>query len=292
MGSPLKVLVVGSGRLGGALALALTRNPATRCVRLVSHSAPDDEVAFFRDLNVSVVAWADLERRDVESCDLIVLAVADTSLQQGDLDPGLFNEVGRPVVHTSGALSSEVLERMGFSTPIGSWHPLQSFADPRTGADRFLGAFAALEGSPDAVSMARLLSDALSMQPVVVSTEGKSAYHAAAVMSSNLLVALTDAAVAAGELAGLTRERALQMLLPLQRGTLANLGSVGVDDALTGPVARGDTGTVAAHLEVLTPELAEIYSVLSRRAIAVAQRRGLLEEVADRLAELLDKPKT
>ena len=100
------------------------------------------------------------------------------------------------------------------------------------------------------------------------------AYHAAAALASNYIVAAIDAAAAVLASAGVSPAQAAQALVPLAEGALRNVSTHGTTDGLTGPVRRGDAQTVQRHLEALRgkPELAEIYRALARRAVEIAAR--------------------
>jgi predicted short-subunit dehydrogenase-like oxidoreductase (DUF2520 family) len=127
---------------------------------------------------------------------------------------------------------------------------------------------------------------------MTIPTEGKTLYHAAAVMACNYLVALEDAALELAEAAGIARDEALEALLPLVKGTLSNLEKVGIPDCLTGPIARGDAETVRQHLRAIgerLPGLLALYKLLGRRTLEVALARGALgAEAAGALRELLE----
>ncbi len=113
------------------------------------------------------------------------------------------------------------------------------------------------------------------MEPFRLADERKTLYHLAAVVSSNLLVALeSDAGKLMGEATG--REDGMRLLAPLLRTTVANLEARGPAGALTGPVARGDVATVRAHLRLLdreAPRVASAYRALSLEALALAAPR-------------------
>ena len=100
------------------------------------------------------------------------------------------------------------------------------------------------------------------------------AYHAAAALASNYIVAAIDAAAAVLAGVGVAQDRAAQALIPLAEGALHNIAAHGTTRGLTGPVRRGDLATVSRHLEALRdrPDLAEIYRVLARRAVEIAAR--------------------
>ena len=174
------------------------------------------------------------------------------------------------VGHVSGAGTLDVLaaaRERGAST--FSLHPLQTFADGETPVT---GTPAAIAGSDEtALAFARSLAEALGMKPFEVPEESRAAYHAAAAMASNLLVALEESAAELVERLGI--EDARELLAPLVLRTAANWAERG-PAALTGPIARGDHATVERHRAALAetaPELLPAYEALAARAEAVAR---------------------
>jgi len=196
------------------------------------------------------------------------------------------------VAHASGALSSDVLAHArDRSALVGSMHPLQTFATVQQAVRLLPGSYCCIEGDAGAVGMLRTVAEALGCRPMVIPTQGKTLYHAAACVCSNYLVALQNVALKIEQAAGIGRSEALDALLPLIRGTVSNLESVGIPAALTGPIARGDVDTVRRHLEAMrerTPGLTDLYRALGRETIEVAVARGTLAaEPADELRRLL-----
>jgi predicted short-subunit dehydrogenase-like oxidoreductase (DUF2520 family) len=176
----------------------------------------------------------------------------------------------RFVGHTSGATQ---LDALAVAAEAGaatfSLHPLQTAPDAETD---LTSSPCAISGSnAEALEFAGRLAKCLGMRPFEVAEEDRAAYHAAASMASNFLVALEQSA--AGLLERIGVEDARDLLTPLVLRTAANWAERG-GDALTGPIARGDEATVARHLEALevtAPELAPLYRVLAERAREVAR---------------------
>ncbi|MCX6101238.1 MAG: DUF2520 domain-containing protein, partial [Candidatus Bipolaricaulota bacterium] len=111
-------------------------------------------------------------------------------------------------------------------------------------------------------------------------------YHVSAVLASNYLVTLLDLASALWPELGATREEGLRALLPLVRGTIENVDRLGIPAALTGPIARGDAGTVAHHLEVLgelAPHVVPVYKELALHTVSVALAKGTIDRDRARL---------
>jgi predicted short-subunit dehydrogenase-like oxidoreductase (DUF2520 family) len=123
--------------------------------------------------------------------------------------------------------------------------------------------------------------------------DSASLYHAGAVTVSNYLVALIDHGLAFYQALGADKREALTAVLPLIKGTLANIERLGTTEALTGPIARGDAETVQGHLEAMqqrAPELLPLYKLLARQTISIARERGLPEEQVRKLLNLVARP--
>jgi predicted short-subunit dehydrogenase-like oxidoreductase (DUF2520 family) len=196
------------------------------------------------------------EDPDLGGCRLLLIATPDSEIAQvcRALAPRL--EPGAGVVHFSGATSISALDAA--AGPRACLHPLQTVW-PDRGPDQLEGAHAAVTGDWE---LGAGLARALGMTPFALADEAKPAYHAASVFASNYVVTLTHAAVSLLERAGLGREAALEALRPLQHRTVDVAGS-----PPTGPVARGDAATVAAHLRAVGPELEPLYRALGRATL-------------------------
>lgn len=251
-----RVVIVGFGRVGGALALGL--KAAGWDVSVLPRAA--DSV---RKAAASRVFLADHD--DLRAAHLCVLAVPDAAvapaveLVEEDLGPQT------ALVHCSGALPLSVFSHARAKRAFGSFHPLAAVSDMK---DPLAGHAVALAATDRALHAQLLqMAEALEMTPLEVPETGRASYHAGAVLSAGLVVALLDGAVAALQETGLDREQALQALLPLTASALRGVQARGLDKGLTGPVVRGDVGVVQAHLEALPPELGSLYRLLSRRAL-------------------------
>jgi predicted short-subunit dehydrogenase-like oxidoreductase (DUF2520 family) len=131
------------------------------------------------------------------------------------------------------------------------------------------------------------MAEAIGAQPVRLAAGSKSAYHAAAVLAAGGFVALLDAIAELGRVAGLDEAGSLAIYGPLIEQTLGNARALGIRAALTGPITRGDRGTLEAHLAVLrahAPGVLDLYRAAAEREIQLAQERGALSPEA---AELL-----
>ena len=117
----------------------------------------------------------------------------------------------------------------------------------------------------------------------------RAAYHAAAVLSSNAITTLLDTGERILKNAGFEKALAGKMLLPLTRGALENVALLGAEQALTGPVVRGDAETVKSHLIALTRQDRELYRSLMQAALELAIRsKRLTETDAKALRDVLE----
>jgi len=140
---------------------------------------------------------------------------------------------------------------------------------------------------PRALDAAERIARALGMRPFRLTGKAKAIYHAGAVFASNYFVVVEAVAQRLLRHAGLSDAEAWQALRPLVEGTLENLLHQQPTDALTGPVVRGDDATIRRHLESLTKDDALLYRALGRVALELAEKRGMAEATAARVADAL-----
>ena len=189
---------------------------------------------------------------------------------------------GQGVVHCSGAHSVDILEpakRLGAA--VGSFHPLQTFADVSQAIENLPGSTFALEGEEPLLAVLKELAHLLDGNWVELKPGDKVLYHAAAVFACNYLVTLVKLALDLWRDFGAGPKEATAALLPLVKGTVNNIAKIGLPDCLTGPVARGDLGTIEKHLEALgarNPSLLRAYEELGLQTIPIALAKGGVNE--------------
>jgi predicted short-subunit dehydrogenase-like oxidoreductase (DUF2520 family) len=193
---------------------------------------------------------------------------------------------GQAMVHTSGLLGPEVLaSAMAAGTQVGSFHPLVAFADTERAVAALHGATVAIEGDDQLAGLLADMAEAIGAVPVRLAPGAKAAYHAAAVLAAGGFVALLDAIAELGRVAGLDEAGALAIYGSLIEQTLGNARALGIRAALTGPMVRGDKGTLEAHLAALrehAPGVLDLYVAAAEREIALAEARGALTPEAAR----------
>jgi predicted short-subunit dehydrogenase-like oxidoreductase (DUF2520 family) len=292
------IVIIGPGRMGLALGSALRQVDAVdrltyfgRAVEAPPHPLFDPHpVGGDVDALAAGAEYRTLPAQPPADTTIVILAVPDSALNEVVYDLAMMGPApaGCVVLHLSGALSTDALEPLhhrGYA--VGSMHPLMAVADPWLAGDRLIGAAFAMTGEPAANVAARRIVAELGGTPLTIAAAQRPLYHAAAVMASNYLVALTGAAVRMLGQAGVEEEDALRALIPLLRGTLDNIGQLGVPAAVTGPIARGDVDTVRLHLARLSEEDRVLYSGLGMELLRLARAAGLDEGRAAEIETLL-----
>jgi predicted short-subunit dehydrogenase-like oxidoreductase (DUF2520 family) len=222
--------------------------------------------------------------------ELVLLATPDDAIASVAAELAAERAIARDqvVLHLSGLLDRTVLLPLEESgAGLGSFHPLQSVAEPGTAAERLKGAYVGVEGDERALIAAERLANTLRMVPVRIPAAAKPAYHAGAAFVANYTVALVGVAERLARSAGVPDEIASRIYLPLLGGAVANLTSLGPAASLTGAVRRGDVQTLQAHLDALSGEDRELYKTVGRAAVALAREAGLSAEAAARVDAIL-----
>jgi predicted short-subunit dehydrogenase-like oxidoreductase (DUF2520 family) len=188
------------------------------------------------------------------------------------------------VLHTSGAVSVAALAGLAaLGHRTGSLHPLQTVTDDAE-RDVLRGAPAAVSGDAVAMAEAERVAAAVGLVPFRLDDAAKPLYHAASSIAANFTVALLDAAMGTATAAGMTEAAARAAFAALARNAVDRVANQGPVAALTGPIARGDVGTVRAHLGALAlaaPDLVPLYREAGRQTLQLARRAGLADHLAE-----------
>jgi predicted short-subunit dehydrogenase-like oxidoreductase (DUF2520 family) len=182
------------------------------------------------------------------------------------------------ILHTSAIAEPaglNALTHAGF--PGGTFHPLIPFSDPEVSAELLRKGWVGIDGENAAKNVSRRLAGHLGARVLEIPPGKKPAYHAAAVIASNFPVVLASVAGHLLHDIGIPDASAYQAVESLMSGSLANMKHTLPDDALTGPVVRGDAETVGKHVRALRGHgtASEVYRALSAAAVEIAGRRGL-----------------
>lgn len=280
------IALIGAGRVGSTLARAL--HTTGYSINSIWSRTPAHATALAEQVGARLV---DLDEAP-GTADLTLLAVADdslTTLVQELADAGVWR-AGQMVVHCSGVLPVAVLApAAAHGVLTGGLHPLSAIAD--RDQDLPHGITFAVEAEEPLRAILHRMAHDLDGRPFDLQGNARSLYHAAAVLASNYTVVLAALATNLLEHAGIEPDAALPALMPLLESTMANLGSTGLPGALTGPLVRGDAGTVMRHLAALdrvTPEIAQVYRALGVAALPLVEARGeISHETLRKLDETL-----
>jgi predicted short-subunit dehydrogenase-like oxidoreductase (DUF2520 family) len=271
------VSIIGTGRLGTALAIALAQEGYSIGALVARRRKSAKRAAAALDGPTRVMAVKELA--DLAAPGLLIIATPDDQIAKlAETLAKLDWDIDRSatVLHTSGALSASVLSPLREKNwSAGSLHPLVSVSEPKAGARLLRGAFWSVEGDKRAVRLGRSIVRDLDGKSFSISSDNKPLYHAAAVMASGNVTALFDVAIGMLAECGLTRRQAQTALLPLLASAVRNLEELDPARALTGTFTRGDVETVKRHLASLKnhqPAL-EAYRLLGRRSLQLASSR-------------------
>jgi predicted short-subunit dehydrogenase-like oxidoreductase (DUF2520 family) len=266
--------IVGAGPVATALAGALRLGGVPVLGLWARRSAP----ARAAGSAAGVAAFSSAPPDVLLEAEVVILAVRDAMIgevAQMLVGTGLVNK-RHVLLHCAGAASAEELlgnmrDKVG---GIGTMHPLQAIADGRAAMRTLKGTVFGVEGDEAGRAAAGKLVAALHGVTLALDGTQMAAYHCAAALASNYLVAAIDAAAEVLSGAGVSAQQATQALIPLAEGALRNVMHKGTTAGLTGPVRRGDAPTIQRHLEALRgkPDVAEIYRALARRAVEIAAR--------------------
>lgn len=262
------ITVIGNGRVGIALAIALQRAGLSIEEIVFRNTEPNVDLKATFGHRTKWLKWSEYAG---SSSDVLLITTQDSEIRgvvDAMTDWASFPKV---ILHTSGALSSEILSgAREYESSIGSLHPITAISDPVSGSDRLSDSYFCVEGDTLALSTAHKLVSLVGGNSFSIGSEHKALYHAAAVTAAGHVIALFDTAIEMLELCDLDNITSKKILLPLVQSGIANLVTVDPANALTGPYKRGDLATVDLHLRALeakVPQLIErIYLDLAERS--------------------------
>lgn len=277
---------LGAGRTAAALAVGMAET-AYPVVAAASRSLASAQALASRLPQCTALADpSELCQR----CDVVFLTVPDDAIASAA--SVLPWRQGQGAVHCSGSLSLKVLaDAREKGAAVGALHPLQAFASREYGHQLLAGSTFAIQGEGALGQWLQEVALRLKGHPISLKPQDGPLYHAAAVMSCGYVTTLLHAASSLWKAMGYSSEEALRALLPLARGTLSNMEVQGIVQGATGPMVRGDTGTIERHLKALSeraPEVLPLYCQAGMALVALAQERGSIgREQASELRRLL-----
>ncbi|HZD24077.1 MAG TPA: DUF2520 domain-containing protein [Acidimicrobiia bacterium] len=259
----MRIVIVGPGRAGGAIAIAAQR---------AGH-----EIAGVLARRPGTTRWTDLAwDRGLPETDLVLIATSDDAI--AEVSKRIASIVGEAgvVAHLSGFTPVLVLHHLQErGVAVGGFHPLQSLPDPEAGADALAGAYVGIDGDSLAVDALTHLAATLQMTPFRLDDKARPAYHAAAAAAANFVVASLAVSGDLFESAGIDPK----VSRPLVERAVANVFDKGPAASLTGPIARGDIETVIGHLTAAHEVSDHVGRQFKLMAEATAIRAGREEDL-------------
>lgn len=268
---------VGAGRLGRTLCRLLSEHLTIGQIINSGQPSARQAIDFIGSGTAATMETA-------TPADLWLIATPDSQIEaayQALLASGALHD-GAVVFHCSGSTSSSILASEQDNINVASVHPIHSFASPQQSLTTFAGCHCAIEGQGDAVALLQPLFRSIGALPFTINSQHKALYHSATVMACNYLISLLDTSQQMLTAAGVDNSHG-NILDSLIRQTLDNYLSTDATAALTGPIARGDSATVASHLQAFNGHeqadlWQQVYSALGNATLPISQRQGQASE--------------
>ena len=262
--------IIGCGQVGKTLGRLWAKHNIFRIRNVVTQSIESAQTA------VEIIGCGQPVRRikDMQKADIYLIATPDDQILNSCqiLSALELLEPENIVFHCSGAKSSKELDLLKqFRVHGASVHPVKSFANVHSAYETFTGTFCGIEGDVVAIKILRHAFEEIGGIIFSIDPEHKTEYHAANVIVCNYLTALIELGTHVYERSGLSHETAMQVMEPLVRETVNNNFTMGTVNALTGPIARGDSEIVSRQLETLNnwnAEVGDFYRKLGKLALA------------------------
>ncbi|SDB23459.1 Predicted oxidoreductase, contains short-chain dehydrogenase (SDR) and DUF2520 domains [Pseudobutyrivibrio sp. YE44] len=273
----MKVGFVGAGKVGCSLGMLF----ATTQHNLVGfYSRTSSSAAEAADFTKSK-HFSNLETL-IKECDAVFITVPDDAISVVWEQLKHMSIAGKMICHCSGSLSSEIFKGIDETGAFGfSVHPLLAVSDRYKSYQELPKSLFTIEGEKGHISDIKALLEASGLKYTVINADVKTRYHGAAVLCSNLVVALIQAAEDELRICGFSEEQLSDAIAPLLLGNVNKVLAVGTENALTGPIERNDVGTVQKHLNTFDGIDRDIYQVLSRKTVEIAKRKNSNRDYSD-----------
>ena len=282
-------IIIGLGKVGTAMGYCLKQ--AGYSIVAVVESSPEvlaQNIKYTGGKSFKYISDLDVE------ADCYLITTSDDQIASACAALAPILKPGTIVLHMSGAGSLDLLEpgrKKGAF--VGSIHPLQTFSDPESAIRNLPGTAYGITVDASLKPWSEKLINSIGGHAFFINEHNRALYHAAACVVSNYFVSLMFMAEEIFSKLGMTGEAARQAFWPLLTGTLRNIESKGSIASLTGPIARGDIGTIEKHLLALQttlPSMLAVYRELGNTTIEIALRKkSLTVEKAEKIKSLLTK---
>lgn len=266
----MKIGFVGAGKVGYSLGRYLKEHHISIAGYYSRTLQSAMDAAEFTETNY----YSTLEEI-VEDSEVLFITVPDGAIAEVWDQLKTLQVTDKIICHCSGVLSSQIFSDIAEYQCYGySIHPLLAISSKQNSYKELSNAIFTIEGETDYLQDMKQMIASCGNQVIEMKPQEKVRYHAAAVLSSNLVLALLETATEELIACGFTKDEAKSALLPLICGNVEHLRQQSIEEALTGPVERCDMSTVKSHLDKLSGENREIYRLLSNKACLIAKRKN------------------
>ncbi len=280
---------IGAGKVGTALGIYLKLNGF-----LISGYFSRSEKSSKQSALLTQSNCFDTQKQLAEASELIFITTNDDEIE--NVVRQLFKDSclkpNQMIIHTSGALPSTILSPLkAFGCNVYSMHPLMSFADKEKSAEALKSSYFCIEGDEEKMPELEQMLQVLGNKYFKLKPEQKTLYHASACMVSNYLVTLIHSGLKLMEGINIEQETAFRAMLPLINSTIQNILAFGTENALTGPISRGDGATLSKQLDAISstsPEQLSLFTHLAAETIELASEAKLQDnEEIDKLRAII-----
>ncbi|MBT8049334.1 MAG: DUF2520 domain-containing protein [Xanthomonadales bacterium] len=284
-----KINIIGCGQAAGSLARLWVETGAVNVGCVLNRSESSTRAAVGRvGAGKPVTAFSDME-----AADFWLIGTNDDQIKPVAklLRERRVNREGALVFHLAGRFGLDVLDSLDDGkTLLAALHPVRSLTHAALSLEDFAATACVAEGDPAALAALQPLVTSIGGTWLPVASIDRGLYHASVSIISNITKAVAWKAQKWQKKAGLPEETAATVTHQLLASTMDDLFRSGARQSITGPVVRGDTRTIEAHIQAINtshPEDLEVYRVLARTVLELAQERGDLDEQALRRFEFL-----
>jgi len=273
----MKIGFIGAGKLGFSLGKYLVENNINVRGYYSKNLDSSKEAAIFTNSK-----YYESLKSIIDDCDTIFITTPDGAIEE------IWNSISKLTIenkiicHCSGSLSSSIFSNIEDHKAYGySIHPMIAFSDKYNSHKQLKYATITIEGVKDHLDTFKDIFESLGNKVKVISKNNKAKYHAASVFVSNNVIALFNTGIELLSDCGFTEEEAKESLYPLMINNIKNIGDKGSVNSLTGPIERGDSGTVEKHLQALNNEDRELYILLSKKLIKIAKIKNVNKDYSN-----------
>ncbi|WP_234122393.1 Rossmann-like and DUF2520 domain-containing protein [Clostridium hydrogenum] len=266
----MKVGFIGAGKVGFSLGKYFSVND----IKLSGYYSQNYNSAKHAAEFTNSKAYDKLENIVIES-DMLFITTPDDEIKKIWQSIKNIQIKDKLIIHTSGSLSSNIFSDIKGKGAFGySVHPMFPFSDKYNTYKQLNNAYFSIEGDEKYLETLKIFIEKLGNHVLIIAADKKSLYHLANVMVSNMVLSVISIGESYLAKCGVDKSIAVQALYPLIHANVVNIKNNGTTNSLTGPIERGDLGTLKHHIEVMPEEHWELYEGLSRQLLYLALEKN------------------